>query len=36
MRERATAVGGQLRTGPAVGGGFLVEATLPAKTEAPG
>jgi signal transduction histidine kinase len=29
MRERATAVGGQLRTGPAAGGGFLVEATLP-------
>ena len=30
MRERAAAVGGQLRTGPATGGGFLVEATLPA------
>jgi signal transduction histidine kinase len=29
MRERAAAVGGQLRTGPAAGGGFLVEATLP-------
>jgi signal transduction histidine kinase len=29
MRERAAAVGGQLRTGPATGGGFLVEATLP-------
>ncbi len=29
MRERATAVGGRLRTGPATGGGFLVEATLP-------
>lgn len=29
MRERAAAVGGQLRTGPAPGGGFLVEATLP-------
>ena len=29
MRERAAAVGGQLRTGPARGGGFLVEATLP-------
>ena len=27
MRERAAAVGGQLRTGPATGGGFLVEAT---------
>lgn len=33
MRERATAVGGQLHTGPAPGGGFLVEATLPAKAE---
>jgi signal transduction histidine kinase len=32
MRERAAAVGGRLLTGPAVGGGFLVEATLPAKT----
>ena len=29
MRERAAAVGGQLRTGAAAGGGFLVEATLP-------
>ncbi|MER6176330.1 sensor histidine kinase [Streptosporangium sp. NPDC001681] len=29
MRERATAVGGELRTGPAAGGGFLVEARLP-------
>lgn len=29
MRERATAVGGTLRAGPAVVGGFLVEATLP-------
>ena len=28
MRERATAVGGQLRAGPLVGGGFLVEATF--------
>jgi signal transduction histidine kinase len=36
MRERATAVGGRLRTGPAAGGGFLVEATLPAKAEALG
>jgi signal transduction histidine kinase len=34
MRERAAAVGGQLRTGAAAGGGFLVEATLPAKAEA--
>jgi signal transduction histidine kinase len=33
MRERATAVGGELRTGEAPGGGFLVEATLPAKTD---
>jgi len=30
MRERAQAVGGELRAGPAAGGGFLVEATLPA------
>jgi signal transduction histidine kinase len=30
MRERAAAVGGRLRTGPAAGGGFFVEATLPA------
>src|SRR5580704_6426574 len=29
MRERAASVGGELRTGPATGGGFLVEATLP-------
>ncbi len=29
MRERATAVGGQLHTGPAPAGGFIVEATLP-------
>jgi signal transduction histidine kinase len=36
MRERAAAVGGELRTGPAAGGGFLVEATLPAKAEARG
>ncbi|MEP7055243.1 MAG: sensor histidine kinase [Actinomycetota bacterium] len=34
MRERATAVGGQLLAGPAAGGGFLVEATLPATAEA--
>jgi signal transduction histidine kinase len=33
MRERAAAVGGELRTGPAPGGGFLVSATLPAKAE---
>jgi signal transduction histidine kinase len=29
MRERATMVGGTLRTGPAEAGGFLVEAELP-------
>jgi signal transduction histidine kinase len=29
MRERAAAVGGELRAGAAVTGGFLVEATLP-------
>jgi len=34
MRERAVAVGGSLRTGTALGGGFLVEAVLPAKPEA--
>jgi signal transduction histidine kinase len=34
MRERAVAVGGQLRAGPAPGGGFLIEATLPARAEA--
>ena len=34
MRERAAAVGGELRTGPAAGGGFLVDATLPARVEA--
>lgn len=33
MAERATAVGGTLRTGFAAGGGFLVEASLPAKLE---
>ncbi|MGO8959863.1 MAG: sensor histidine kinase [Streptosporangiaceae bacterium] len=33
MRERAAAVGGELHDGPAHGGGFLVEATLPAKSE---
>ncbi|MEV0824215.1 sensor histidine kinase [Nonomuraea rubra] len=31
MRERAVAVGGELRTGPAPGGGFLVEARLPGR-----
>ncbi len=34
MRERAAAVGGELRTGPAHGGGFAVEATLPTAAEA--
>ena len=33
MRERAAAVGGELRTGEAPGGGFLVAARLPAKAE---
>jgi signal transduction histidine kinase len=33
MRERAAAVGGSLRAGAAAGGGFLVEAVLPAKPE---
>jgi signal transduction histidine kinase len=32
MRERAAAVGGELSTGAAPGGGFLVQATLPART----
>jgi signal transduction histidine kinase len=36
MRERAATVGGQLRTGPAAVGGFLVEARLPAEVEAVG
>lgn len=34
MRERAAAVGGELSTGPAPGGGFLVEARLPGRTAA--
>jgi signal transduction histidine kinase len=34
MRERAAAVGGEFRAGAAPGGGFLVQARLPAKTEA--
>jgi signal transduction histidine kinase len=33
MRERALAVGGSLRTSAAPGGGFCVEAVLPAKPE---
>jgi signal transduction histidine kinase len=36
MRERATAVGGHLRTGPSVVGGFLVEATLPVTAQVAG
>jgi signal transduction histidine kinase len=36
MRERAAAVGGRLRAGPATVGGFMVEATLPAKAEVMG
>jgi signal transduction histidine kinase len=36
MRERAAAAGGELRAGAARGGGFLIEATLPAKGEAAG
>jgi signal transduction histidine kinase len=35
MRERAVAVGGRLQAGPSSLGGFLLEATLPAKAEAP-
>jgi signal transduction histidine kinase len=33
MRERAVAVGGTLRTGGSPSGGFVVEASLPAKAE---
>ncbi|MGW1800083.1 sensor histidine kinase [Streptomyces sp. NPDC001984] len=33
MRERAAAVGGELRAGAASGTGFLVQARLPTKTE---
>ena len=36
MCERAAAVGGALRSGPAPGGGFLVEASLPGKGETSG
>ena len=35
MRERAAAVGGRLRVGPAAEGGYLVEATLPRSAEEP-
>jgi hypothetical protein len=34
MRERAAAVGGELRSGAASGGGFVVEAVLPVAAEA--
>ena len=33
MRERASAVGGRVRTSAAAGGGYLVETVLPAKVE---
>jgi signal transduction histidine kinase len=33
MRERAAAVGGELRTGAAAGGGFFIEARLPTAAE---
>ncbi len=33
MRERVAAVGGLIRTGPAAFGGFIVEASFPAKPE---
>jgi len=33
MRERAAAAGGDLQTSAAPGGGFLIEATLPAKAD---
>ncbi len=36
MRERAAAVGGELRTGAATVGGFLVDARLPGTCEASG
>jgi signal transduction histidine kinase len=36
MRERAAAAGGELSTGAAPGGGFLVEAILPAEAGATG
>jgi signal transduction histidine kinase len=35
MRERAAIVGGEVRTGPAVASGFLVEAVLPTVRAAP-
>ncbi len=36
MRERAAAAGGELSVGVAPGGGFLIEAALPAKAEVAG
>jgi signal transduction histidine kinase len=33
MRERAAAVGGELSTGAGNGGGFVVDAVLPATAE---
>ena len=36
MRERAAAAGGELQIGAAPGGGFLIEAALPAKAEVTG
>jgi signal transduction histidine kinase len=36
MRERAQAVGGELHAGPAEGGGFLVEGTLPMTSQPAG
>jgi signal transduction histidine kinase len=33
MRERATMLGGNFAAGPAAGGGFMVEAELPTRTE---
>ncbi|MDL4817722.1 sensor histidine kinase [Actinomadura opuntiae] len=35
MRERAAAVGGEVRAGPAAGGGYLVEADLPTRAARP-
>ncbi|MFE7171873.1 hypothetical protein [Streptomyces sp. NPDC057616] len=34
VREQVPTVAGHLRTGPAAGGGFLVEARLPVRGEA--
>jgi signal transduction histidine kinase len=35
MRERAVAVGGSVHAGPAASGGYLVDASLPAKLDRP-